>query len=258
VNPLFFLTRFEPTDDALAARASALGFMVLRVPLFTTEPGVDSPTIARRLAVVGEGVAVAWTSRRAAESLARSLTGPRRGGLERVPLYALGEESANPMGRAGYTPLTPGEGVGAAGLAQFILSRARQDGVRCVLFLRGDRSLPDLPNGLKAGGLDVFSLEVYRTRFLDADVEGLKTWLRNGDPVAAAFFSPSSVLALERLLDVKTRTQAHERVAAIARGHTTGQALEHQGYRSVFRPNASAGFEAAAQEALVSTSGGRP
>lgn len=257
MTPLFLLTRFDPADDALAARASALGFMVLRVPLFTTEPGVDSPAIARRLAVVGDGVAVAWTSRRAAESLAGALTGPRRG-LERVPLYALGEESAAPMRRAGYTPLTPAEGGGASGLAQFILSRATQDGVRCVLFLRGDRSLPDLPSGLKAGGIDVFSLEVYRTRFLNANVEGLTTWLRNGDPVAAAFFSPSGVLALERLLDEETRARAHERVAAIARGHTTGQALVERGYRSIFRPSGTSGFEGAAQEALLAASGGRP
>jgi uroporphyrinogen-III synthase len=257
VTPLFFLTRFEPADDALAARASALGFMVLRVPLFTTEPGEDSPTIARRLATVGDGVALAWTSRRAAESLARALTGPRRA-LTDVPLYALGEESAAPMRRAGFAPLTPGEGQTAAGLARFILSRAAQDRVRCVLFLRGDRSLPDLPNGLKAGGIEVFSLEAYRTRFLDADVEGLRTWLRNGDPVAAAFFSPSGVLALERLLDAETRAQAHERVAAIARGDTTAQALEDRGYRRVFRPSGSVGFEAAAQDALLATSGGRP
>lgn len=257
MSPLFFLTRLEPTDDALAARASALGFVVLRVPLYTTEPGVDSPGIARRLAVVGDGVAVAWTSRRAAESLARAMTGPGRE-LERVPLYALGEESAAPMVRAGYTPLTPGEGLGAAGLAQFILNRAQQDGIRCVLFLRGDRSLPDLPNGLKAGGIDVFSLEVYRTRFLEADVEGLVTWLRKGDPVAAAFFSPSSVAALERLLDPETRALAHERIAAIARGQTTARALEDRGYRSLFRPSGTVGFEAAAQEALLATSGGRP
>jgi len=257
VTPLFFLTRFEPTDDALAARASALGFMVLRVPLFTTEPGVDSPAIARRLAIVGDGVGIAWTSRRAAESLARALSGHRRG-IERIPLYALGEESAAPIRRAGYTPLTPAEGMGASELAQFILGRAAQDGVRCVLFLRGDRSLPDLPNGLKAGGIDVFSLEVYRTRLLEANVEGLTTWLRKGDPVAAAFFSPSGVLALERLLDEESRARAHERVAAIARGHTTGQALEERGYKSVFRPKGDAGFEAVAEEALLATGGRRP
>jgi uroporphyrinogen-III synthase len=257
VTPLFFLTRFEPTDDALAARASELGFMVLRVPLLMTTPGEDSPAIARRLATVGDGVAIAWTSRRAAEAIARAFSGARRG-LEGVPLYALGEESAAPMRRAGYAPLTPIEGRGALGLAEFILARAREDGVRCVLFLCGDRSLPDLPQGLKAGGIEVFSLEVYRTRFLDADVEGLKTWLRKGDPVAAAFFSPSGVLALERLLDAETRALAHERIAAIARGQATAQALEAGGYRSVFRPADSGGFEAVAQEALLATSGGKP
>ncbi len=256
MNPLFFLTRLEPTDDPLAAKASALGFTVLRVPLLATEAGADSPALARRLAVLGEGTGIAWTSRRGAEALAR-VAPHTHGRLTRLPLYALGEESAAPARRAGLAPITTAGTEGAAGLARLILARAAEDRIRFIVFLRGDRSLPDLPLGLKAGGIDVLSLEVYRTRFLHADVGGLKAWLDGGGPVAVAFFSPSGVAALEGLLEGPACAALHERAAAIARGATTAEALEARGYRNVFRPVGPDGFETVAKEALLATSGGR-
>ncbi len=258
MNPLFFLTRLEPTDDALAAKASALGFTVLRVTLFATEPGRDTPGFSRRLSNLAKGTAIAWTSRRAAEVLVRINPGALRC-LSAMPLYAVGEESAMPARRVGLDPRTPAESAGAAGLAQFILSRASEDGVRTVIVLRGDRSLADLPEGLQAGGIGVLPVEVYRTRFLNADVDGLTAWLDKGGPVAAAFFSPSGVTALERLLTDPARVLLHERAAAIARGHTTAGALDARGYRHVFRPRGGANdFEAAAHDALVATSQGVP
>jgi uroporphyrinogen-III synthase len=251
VSPLFFITRLEPTDDALASRASALGFTVLRVPLIATELGMDSPVIAHRLASGGDGIAIAWTSRRAAEALARVLPGSRAE-MARIPMYCLGEESAGPVRRAGFEPQIPERSTGATGLAQYILDRAERDHVRRVVFLRGDRSLPDLPNVLRGGGLEVLPLEVYRTRFVDADVSGLLTWLEEGRPVAAAFYSPSGVLALERLLDHETRNILRDRVVAIARGDTTARALRDRGYGTVFHPSTVDGFERVAREALES------
>lgn len=262
MNPLFFIARLEPTDDMLAARASALGFTVLRVPLFATEPGHDSPGILRRISALGEKTAIAWTSRRAAQALVRVMPSVR-GILSRVPLYALGEESAAPARHAGLEPMIPeggsgAESAGAPSLAKFILARASKDGVQSVLILRGDRSLPDLRDGLTAGGIQVSSIEVYRTRFLDADVSGLTTWLKKESPVAAAFFSPSGVAALERLLPEKARAAVHERAAAIARGQTTAKALDDRGYRHVFRPRGEITFETAAHETLLTMCGGRP
>jgi len=111
MNPLFFLTRLEATDDMLAARASALGFTVLRVPLFATEPGLDSPSLLAWISALSEGTAIAWTSRRAAQALVQVLPNSR-GILSRVPLYALGEESAGPARRAGLDPMTPAQNPG--------------------------------------------------------------------------------------------------------------------------------------------------
>jgi uroporphyrinogen-III synthase len=150
------------------------------------------------------------------------------------------------------------EGAGAEGLAKFILARASEDKVQSVLILRGDRSLPDLREGLTSGGILVSTIEVYRTRFLDADVSGLTAWLSKEDPVAAAFFSPSGVAALERLLPARARAAIHERAAAIARGHTTAKALDKHGYRHVFRPGGETTFETVAHEALLTACGGRP
>ena len=257
MNPVFFLTRLENTDDALAAQASSLGFTVLRVPLLATEPGPDSHAILRSLEEVRAGSGIAWTSRRGAEALARSLH-RNRAALNGIPLYALGEESAAPIRRMGYDPMTPEEDDGAPALARLILERAGTDHVERILYLRGDRSLPELPKALETGGIQVMPLEVYRTSFRNADLEDLAEWLRLRVPVAIAFFSPTGVMAVERLLDAEARELVHEHAIAIARGQTTGRALDEAGYRNVFRPKDGARYDTVAKDALVATLGVNP
>jgi len=257
MSTLFFLTRRDTMDDRLASEASAMGFAVARVTLLATEPGADSRLLAELLATIPEGTALAWTSRRAADSLAAAAF-PRHGGkLARVPMYAFGVESAGPIReQGGPAPFIPGASAGAAELARFIARRAAGDGVRRVIFLHGDRSLPDLSDGLRGGGIDVELLEVYRTRFLDADVGELEASLRGLGPVVAAFFSPSGVEGLERLLSAEMRARLRGRATAIARGSTTARALEERGYRNVLRPEGAVPFERCALEALHSMSGG--
>jgi len=257
VSPMFFLSRMDPTDDRLAVEASAMGFEVVRVALLATEPGADSRSLADLIAAMPDATALAWTSRRAADSLARAAFPRHREKLARVPMYAVGEESAAPIQQlGGLRPLTPSESAGASGLARFIARRAAGDGVKRVVFLHGDRSLPDLSDGLRGGGIDVELLEVYRTRFLDADVDGLEAALKEAGAVAAAFFSPSGVDALERLLSAGARKRLRESATAIARGATTAQALEERGYRRVLHPEGVVPFDRYALEALQSLSGG--
>jgi len=107
VNPLFFLTRLDTIDDPLAAKATELGFTVLRAPLFATEAGGDAATLAKRISTAGDGVAIAWTSRRAAEVLARPAllqcckqtfqTNSR--GLERRITFPAGSHFSCPCGK---------------------------------------------------------------------------------------------------------------------------------------------------------------
>jgi uroporphyrinogen-III synthase len=81
-------------------------------------------------------------------------------------------------------------------------------------------------------------------------VSGLASWLDRGDPVAVAFFSPSGIQALERLLDPDTRKHLHDRATAVARGETTARALEERGYGRIFQPGTVNAFETMAHEAL--------
>jgi uroporphyrinogen-III synthase len=257
MSALFIITRLDPRDDALEAEAWNLGYEVVRESLLVTEPGVDATWLSDRIAAIPDGTGLAWTSRRAANVLA--LTLPREYlKLNRVPLYALGEESAGPLRLNGISPFIPGEGQGAAELAEFIAKRAAADGVHRVIFLHGNRSLPDLPDGLKARGIDVEFLQVYKTRFVTADVSGLEVALEEGAPIMAAFFSPSGVEALERFLTPDSRTRFRERAVAMAKGPTTARALEQRGYRTVLVPERAIPFDRYMKEALHSPSGERP
>ena len=250
MKPLLFLTRLDPLDDGLAAKASGLGYSVLRVPVLATDPGSDCSSLADRIATLDEETAIVWTSRRAAEPLAQALA-MRRGGRPPV-LYSLGGESQAPLRGIGRSPLSPTGNARAADQARFIAGRAAKDGIRRVLFLRGDRSLPDLPMGLESAGIEVISLELYRTRFLEADVDGLLTTLQTDDTVVGAFFSPSAVTGLERLLAVEARERLHARAAVIARGPTTASELTARGYRNIFHPDGEIGFEQHALSVLES------
>ena len=251
MSPLLFLTRLDPLDDRLSARASGLGYSVLRIPLFATDPGSDCPSLPERLATIDEKTAIVWTSRRAAESLARTLGAARtQGPFPRM--YTLGSESAAPVRDMGWTPFTPAGPARAVDLARFIAGRAGKDGIQRVLFLRGDRSLPDLPAGLESAGIEVTSLEVYRTRFLEADVSGLTASLQREDAVVGAFFSPSAVTGLERLLVSEARERLHAHATVIARGPTTALELTARGYRNLFQPEGEIGFEQTALGVLES------
>jgi len=251
MKPLLFLTRLDPLDDALAAKASGLGYSVLRIPVLATDPGSDGPSLVDRIATLDEETAIVWTSRRAAEPLAQALgAGGAKGRFPRM--YTLGDESAAPVRDLGCTPFTPATPARAADLARFIAGRAAKDGIRRVLFLRGDRSLPDLPMGLESAGIEVTSLEVYRTRFLEADVDGLLTALQSEDAIVGAFFSPSTVTGLEQLLPAAARERLHARATVLARGATTASELTARGYRNIFHPDAETGFEPIALSVLES------
>lgn len=257
MSPLFFITRVDPMDDALAFQAVAMGFTVVREPLLETEPGADARWLASHLAEIPDGTGLAWTSRRAAEALVEVLPA-LRDRLDRVPLYAVGEESASPVRRSGLDPHVPPEPLGAAELARFIAARAPQDGVRRVIFLHGNRALPDLPNGLREHGLSVEFLEVYRTRFLAPDFGGLESALREGVTVIVAFFSPSGVEAFERLLRSDSFVPFRERALVIARGLTTALALRRRGYRKVLAFEPAVPFSQYLASALQATPGGTP
>ncbi len=231
---VYLVARDVPEDDRLAAGLEGNGFAVLRLPLLETVSGSGAARLPSLLAALPEGTAIAWTSRRAGEALSEAAFPRHRAALANVPLFALGDSSAEPVAKAGIAVATPqGFGThGARALADLIATRVAVDGIRRVLFLAGNRSLPDFPEGLAARSIPMERLEVYETRYLRPDVDELLAALGERRLACAVFFSPSGAEALEALLAPDALKALHA-VPVAAKGPTTAAALRARGFRSV-------------------------
>lgn len=253
MSALFVIARDDPRDAALAREAERLGWGVLRLPLLATEPGSGRARFLEWLEEPPSGASIAWTSRRAAEAQAEIALPRFHGTLARMPLFAVGEESAAPMRDAGIpVEISPG-GTGAAILADWIVGRRGALGIARVAFLHGDKALPTLPNALRAAKLEVASFELYRTRFLAPNVDDLTVALEAGRPVTAAFWSPSGVEALERLLSPEALERFRRDAEVLARGDTTYRALLTRDFQRTGSPRHDPrAFDSIALEALQS------
>jgi uroporphyrinogen-III synthase len=231
---VYAIARDDAEDDRLVAGLGQNGFDVLRLPLLETAPGRDAARLPSILATLDEGTAIAWTSRRAGEALARVAFPERRVALEGTALFALGDSSAEPVSREGIAVATPqGFGPhGARALSDLIATRAAVDAIRRVLFLAGNRSLPDFPEGLAARGIAMERVEVYETRYLRPDVDPLLRALGEKRLACLVVFSPSGAEALEALL-LPDALKALHQVPVAAKGPTTAAALRARGFRSV-------------------------
>ena len=231
---VYLVARDDAEDDRLAAGLEANGFSVLRVPLLETMAGSDAARLTSVLASLAEGTAIAWTSRRAGDALAKAAFPRHHAALVNVPLFALGDSSAEPVAKGGIAVAVPqGFGPhGARSLADLIATRVAVDGIRRVLFLAGNRSLPDFPEGLAARGVPMERLEVYETRYLRPDVDDLLVALGERRLACTVFFSPSGAEALEALLAPDALKALHA-IPVAAKGPTTAAALRARGFRSV-------------------------
>jgi uroporphyrinogen-III synthase len=237
----------DPRDDRIVETAEACSFRVVRLPLLATEPGRDLARFVEWLEQVPEGTAIAWTSRRAAEALAGAALPALQGALARLPLFAVGEESAAPIVDRHLHVTYVVKEPSASSLARCIVAARRTRGIRRVAFLRGDRSLPDLPAALDRAGIEVEPFEIYRTTFQSPDVDVVRSSIAANDPMVVLYFSPSGIEALERLLPdalEELRSRAH----AVPIGETTRRALTTRGYASI----AEAGVDPFAPAALQS------
>jgi len=247
------IARDDPRDESLAQEAERLGWSVLRLALLGTEPGPGREPFLQWLEAPPPGASVAWTSRRAAEAQVEIALPRFRGTLARMPLFALGEESAAPMRDAGMKVEISRGGEGAAILADWIVRRRDVLGITRVAFLHGDKALPTLPNSLRAAGVQVASFELYRTQYLSPDVIELTAALEASWPVTAAFWSPSGVEALEQLLSSEALAALRRDADVVPRGDTTHKALLARDYRRARSPVHDArAFDSIALEALQS------
>ncbi|HET9250856.1 MAG TPA: uroporphyrinogen-III synthase [Candidatus Eisenbacteria bacterium] len=236
MSGLLLLTRDDPRDDSMALDAERDGQEVARVALLGTEPGGDADRFAAWLETPQVDAAIAWTSRRAAEALLALLTPARRAGLSHAPLFAVGAESAAPVANEGYRVDYVPEQPDASRLAEKIVEESERRAFRRVAFLHGDRALPDLPRALREAGITVEPYELYRIRFLPADVSPVTRALDQGRQILAVFFSPSGVEALEKLLPGGAVDRFRAEAWTMPYGATTARALRDRGYARVPAP----------------------
>lgn len=254
MNALFVIARDDRRDDRLAAAAAGLGCNVLRPALLATEAGRDRAKLIEWLSHPQPAAAIAWTSGRAAEALCAIALPSSSDALARLPLFAVGPESAAPIQERGLRVESVARNPSAKRLAELVLARRKTLGITRVAFLHGDRALPDFPDALRNAGLEVERFELYGTRFLSPDVEAIKAALAARARIVIAFLSPSGVEALERLLDPARREQLRHDSIALPRGGTTAEALAARGYRQVPSPPMEmAAFDSVVLEALQST-----
>jgi uroporphyrinogen-III synthase len=126
----------------------ARGHTVVVAPLLQIE------TIAK--AEIGAGAAILVTSANAAQAVAAH---QQRRALCRVPVFAVGERSAQAMRAAGFAEVTSADG-GVADLARLVA--ARMPSGASLLYLAGADRSGDLAGDLRARGFAVDTIVVYR------------------------------------------------------------------------------------------------
>lgn len=144
------VTRPEPGASATARALRAAGFEPVVQPLTEIRrlpaEAIDTPAID----------AVAVTSANALRHAAPSLLAE----LANLPLYAVGEATAEAASNAGFSDVTAGPGD-AAGLVRLICDRLKADAT--VAYLCGRLRRPDFEQGLRQHGIRPVPVETYDT-----------------------------------------------------------------------------------------------
>lgn len=147
--PGVLVTRPEPDAAALAGRLAARGWRPVLCPLleFAALPAeVDAEGVAALIFTSANGVRAA----------------PADPALRRLPVWAVGEATAEAARAAGFGPVRAGPSDAAALAAE--IARAEGASGRLFLHLRGRHASGGLADALAAAGLRLREVEVYEMR----------------------------------------------------------------------------------------------
>lgn len=172
------VTRPEPAAERTAAALIARGHEVWKVPLMRVEP------VAADLS--GHWGAVIVTSANAPAAIADN---PAREALRKLPLFAVGERSAQAARAAGFADVTSAGGD-VRDLVQLLRER-QADASAPLLYLAGEERAADLVGELAARGIATEMRVVYRAvaaPFPDELIAALEA----GDVQAVLHFSRRS------------------------------------------------------------------
>ena len=149
------LTRPEPDAQHTAATLRERGHTVVVAPLMRIEALADAEI------GVGPWAAILVTSANAAHAIAAHR---RKKALESVPVFAVGERSAQAMREAGFADVSSADG-GVGDLAQLVGERMTAGS--SLLYLAGAERAGDLAAKLAPRGLAVHTAVVYRAVVAD-------------------------------------------------------------------------------------------
>ncbi len=144
------LTRPDPDGERTAAALRARGHTVVIAPLLHIEP------IANVEIGAGPWAAILVTSGNAAQAIAAN---QRRGALLGVPVFAVGERSAQAMRAVGFADVTAADG-GVDDLARLVAGRMPPGA--SLLYLAGEDRSGDLAGDLRGRGFIVRTVVLYR------------------------------------------------------------------------------------------------
>ena len=212
------VTRAMPEAEETASQLHALGHEVLIAPLRTVED-VPTPFPEPR------PDAVIATSRNALRH-----GGPVPAGWRGLPLFCVGEKTAEAAREAGFSHVTPAGGDAAA--LQVMIAKACLPRSRLV-YLAGEPRGPELETALRVAGFALETLLRYRMRDLDDLPDSARIALAEGRLDAALHFSAESARAFFK------RAQSADLMAAACR-------LRH----ACLSPAVAAAARAAAGQAL--------
>ncbi len=216
------ITRPEPDGQRTAAQLRARGFEVLLAPLLRVETIRD--------AELGPGPwrALAITSANAARVIAQH---PRRGELLPLPLFAVGQRSADAARAAGFGNVLSADGNESDLVGSIAANLLRNSS---VLYLAGEDRAGDLAADLATQGIAVHTVTVYRALQATEFPLAVQAALAGGEIGGVLHFSRRSAAAF-----VHCSEQAGIGESALA---TTHYCLSQQ----VAEPLAAAGAKAIA------------
>lgn len=144
------ITRPQSDAERTAAALRACGHTAILAPLLYVQP------IAEAEIGAGPWSAILVTSANAAQAITLHAM---RDKLLRVPVFAVGERSVHTMRAAGFSSFASANG-GVGELAHLVTARVPPPGR--LLYLAGEDRAGDLAAALRANGLEVETVVVYR------------------------------------------------------------------------------------------------
>jgi uroporphyrinogen-III synthase len=187
--PLVWVTRAAPAAARTAERLRLASYTPLVAPLLTVRP------LAFAAPDLSQVDALAFTSAAGVESFLGGLNRPAPTGL---PVYAVGDATADAAREAGFMQVHSADGAGVD-LARLMLAQL-PSGTR-VLHPVAQTPALDLSAVLREGGLRAQGLAVYQSLPAQALPQAAASALGQGSVAVVLIHSPAAARALVPLLD---------------------------------------------------------